>query len=188
MSDPLLREKQYLDAIAKNIQESTNDVFDSLVSNSDNNVLPENIFVQYFLPYFSGKLPITKQTSVMTDWVSVAGSPVAEVDIIDQQNQVLFTVPSLFDTKIINPIRGDESESISQIYNQYSLKNNNIPIVATRYLSNAMDSKSEEILNEVQQKDTRWDNILNRYGIESPNQQKKITSIEEEPEDDLIYD
>ena len=188
MSDHLLREKQYIEAMAKNVRESTEDIFDALVTKKTNNVLPENLFVQYFLPYFSGKLPITRETTVMVDWVSIAGSPAAEVDVTGQQNQVLFTVPSLFDTNIVNPSRKDDSESISHIYDQYSLKNNNIPIVATRYLAQAMDSRSDELINDVTQKDTRWDDILTRYGIETPNQQKAIASVDEDPSEDLIYD
>lgn len=190
MSSLDLRMKQQIDQKNQFTQEATDDLFDAMIVNNKNNVLPEHIFTQYFLPYFAGKLPITKETTVMVDWVSVAGSPVAEVDIIDGNSNVMFTVPSLFDTKIINPTRDVSEETLGQIYGLYSLKTNNLPVVATRYLNNALDQKTEVMIEEPSTKDTRWNDILTRYNMQpiDSNTENATSSKHQEVDDDLIYE
>lgn len=169
--------------------EATNDLFDAMIADKQNNVLPEHIFTQYFLPYFAGKVPITKKTTVMADWVSIAGSPVAEVDIIDGSNNVMFTVPSLFDTRIINPSRSEDEKTLGQIYDLYSLKSNNLPIIASRYLREAIYEKTENLTEELPAKDTRWDDILTRYDLQPIDQKAETSKAKQiEYDDDLIYE
>jgi hypothetical protein len=190
MSNLDLRMKQHIDQKNEFAQEATEDLFNAMIVEGTNNVLPEHIFTQYFLPYFAGKLPITKETTVMVDWVSVAGSPVAEVDIIDGNRNVLYTVPSLFDTKMINPSRSADEESLGQIYGLYSLKTNNLPIIADRYLNNALDEKTDVLIDSSLAKDTRWDDILTRYDMQpiDAKTQNAMSSKLHEVDDDLIYE
>lgn len=168
--------------------EATNDLFDAMIADKQNNVLPEHIFTQYFLPYFAGRVPITKKTTVMADWISIAGSPVAEVDIIDGSNNVMFTVPSLFDTRIINPSRSEDEKTLGQIFDLYSLKSNNLPVVASRYLRDALYEKTEDLTEELSIKDTRWDDILTRYDMQPIDVKADSKAKQVEYDDDLIYD
>ena len=145
--------------------------------------LPENVFASYFLPYFSGITPIMPESTVIADWISIAGAPTNEVDIVDQTGRVIFTVPPLFDTGVIDTTR-DSGRFIS-IYDQYTLQNTNIPSLANNFLMNALANKASEIDTSVQPVDT-WLAILKRYGIEPQGVQS--TKVTEEDKEDLLYD
>ena len=80
------------------------------------NKLPEYIFVDFFLPYFSGKLNLKDSEEPITKWISIAGSPTKEVDIIDNSTgEILFRVPSLINTSKLNVTKNDKKISASEI-------------------------------------------------------------------------
>jgi len=170
------------------VTESINSTYDKLVVNKQNSTLPEGIFKEHFLPYFAGEKAITSDVSVMAEWVGVAGSPMGEVDVIDNNNQVLFTVPSLFDTNVINTVKRTPGKSLPEIYSQYDLRANNIPVVAEKFLSDALADKANNITKEANPKATnvdRWSNILSRYGYKT---EQSSNSTSEEHQDDVVYD
>ena len=172
----------------ENIRSQTDDFYKELVQQNTNGRLPENIFVGYFLPYFSGQKPIDKSSQVMADWISIAGTPMNEVDILDQSGNTIYTVPSLFDTNIIKVNSRKEGESIADIYNQYDLRMNNIPSVANNFLLKALDKKIEDLNTQSTIHDnnvTRWNSILSRYGL---NTTKTSDQKDTDIVDDVIYD
>jgi hypothetical protein len=165
------------------VENSINDVFDALVVNSDKGRLPEEIFKSYFLPYFSGEIPLTN-TSVIPDWISVAGSMVSEVDILDNTGNTLFTVPSLFNTNIINRIN-DDSHNLNEIYTSFEAQKSNIPAVANNFLMNELDNKAKSIVTPTidSNSETKWNDILKRYGKISSS----TSTSSETHDDDLEY-
>ena len=65
-------------------------------------VYPEVKFKQYFAPFFLGVFELPPQYNLLNLWVSEVGSYHVEVDIIDNNGNVLFTVPPVFNTNGIN--------------------------------------------------------------------------------------
>ena len=161
-------------------------IYDGLVVDKLNGTLPENILKDYFLPYFAGITPITRNTTVLTEWVSIAGSPTGEVDIVDQWGNILFTTPSIFDTSSIDPTRR-QGGSLVSIFDQYELHNNNIPAVANNFLVNAMYDKVKDftVLEENSTTSKRWQDIFIKYGLQKPND-SKIVELDD-LSDDLEY-
>ena len=160
----------------------------AIVSDISNGRIPEDIFVQYFLPFFAGTIPTDEPTHHMEDWISVAGTPMNRVDVLGEDESVLFTVPPLFDTSIIDISRRERGEGLFSILQQFNLLNNNIPVVAENYLANALHGKfstmgkdSDEFVSD----SNAWDNIFSRYGIK-PRSPVALPAPEN-PDDELEF-
>jgi hypothetical protein len=109
-------------------QESKNTldvVFNSLVTNSRDtcSVLPEQIFVNYFLPFFTGRNDFVARPNIFSEWISIAGSPMNEVAIIDSFNNIMYYVPAVFDTSFINAAKQSERPTFGQITDHANLLN-----------------------------------------------------------------
>lgn len=181
-------EQQVDDLITNEIKQKIGSVYDSLVVNQPKGKLPENIFQQYFLPFFAGEKPITSENKIMENWISVAGTPMAEVDIIDNAGKVLFSVPSLFDTKIIDTVIKDRKTSLTDIYANTDARTARIPAEGATYLARALDDKAGTIASGSKIDDInnqRWNEIFQRYGKKIPGD--KSTEVKQPNEDDFEY-
>lgn len=162
MDDTKLREESL-----KMISQEANDIYNMLVVENDNNKLPEDIFVNYFLPYFANPVSDNVNNNKVAEWVSIAGTPVAEVDIVDNNNKVLYSVPSLFDTSVINLNKLSENHRFNDIMNKFDLQNNNIPSVAQYLLKQDLGNKLEnmtEVTSNRLNKEKQWRDIFSKYG------------------------
>lgn len=177
-----------MDNTKRQLKQQTDSIYDSLVGQRDNSQLPEEIFVGYFLPFFSGQRPITDNSQVVAEWISIAGTPMNEVDVISPSGDTIFSVPSLFDTNMIDVVSREVGQSISDIYAQYDLKSNNIQSVANNFLNKELSKKLKIIDSNVDHAETthRWNDILTRYGI--PVQQQSMSKeSSNDLDDDVIY-
>jgi hypothetical protein len=184
-----LEHKMAFDQIMESIS-VVDDIFEEFNDERKSNPLPEPIFVNYFLPYFSGKLPIDKKSRIIAEWCAVAGSPIAEVSIINQSGGVLYKVPALFRTDIINPVRPLYDTGLHGIFDNHTLHKRNLPMVANRNLNHALMVKSKIMLagSEQAPDDLRWLEIFKRYGVEIPLGIEEVPVVEEEEHEELIYD
>lgn len=175
--------------LKKQVAEQTNDIYNSLVGTKENSQLPEDIFKQYFLPHFSGQAPISSKPQIVAEWIGIAGTPASEVDVIDTAGHVLFTVPSLFDSSIIDTVKRDPGNSISDIYSQYDLKTNNIPSVANNFLNKELSKKLSIVDTTVKHEDVtnQWNSIFDRYGIRRLEQSRDKQVADTSLDDDVIY-
>ena len=168
--------------------------FDSLVVKKDNAHLPEHVFEQHFLPFFAGELDNAnlKGRDVITDWISIAGTPMSEVDIVNEAGQTVFTVPAIFDSNIIEHVNRKAGNGLNDIMVEYEMRKGGIPAQANNFLNEALAAKSEEITKDTSHLSVtagRWDSILTRYG-KQPLTQISATgkSAEVDPGDDVVYD
>ena len=143
------------------------------------NKLPEHVFVDFFLPYFSGKLNLKDSEEPITKWIGVAGTPTKEVDIIDNNTgEVLFRVPSLINTTKLNITKNDRRIASSEILAMSARKaDSGIPGNVESYLMSVYPLKIQQIINgnEINKTDLgRWKYIFNRYGIETENNKQEI--------------
>lgn len=147
-------------------------VFSSLVQNQLRQRLPERIFVERFLPYFSGKVNIASTSSPIAEWISIAGSPTSEVELIDGTGKVVATVPAVFHTGFINPRKSEET--LSRIAQQHELEKTN-PI------NNSDNKFAQRILSKVPQatvavsEEQKWETLFKRYGVGLENKKEVKT-------------
>lgn len=78
-----------------------NSIYDSLIKTSGESItsLPENVFVQNFLPLFAGENAPNNATLQL--WLGIAGNPYMPVNIVDSKGEILYTVPAFFERSAI---------------------------------------------------------------------------------------
>lgn len=148
-------------------------IFEGLLHNNTVNSLPESIFVNYFLPCFLGK---TQNTNWMLEWVSIAGTPMAQVAVFkDNTTEVLFNVPGLLQTNSL--LMNSKGPNISDIFARYDQINNNAPTSSLSFLMNALNSKNKDIVDSVEANpvNSAWYTILKRYNLVNEEQVQKTT-------------
>lgn len=149
--------------------------------------LPEPLFVKEFLPFFSGK-PVKDKNSIMRDWMIIAGSPTAEVEILDINRNVVYRVPSLFDTNVVSMADGMSLRRILLTANE---KSKGLPMVADNYLLSTIGGDSGVVVNKEAafnvETRTRWTEIFQRYdGLALTNKEvKELTAPKSNPDDEL---
>src|ERR1035437_6802403 len=146
------------------IIKAIDEVFDILVTNEVGR-LPENIFVNYFLPYFCGEKSI-KDTNILKEWISIAGAPSKEVAILDNMDREIFRVPALMDTNTIDTMSRGENMGFTDIFINYELQKRVLPVIGSNYLAGAMDSKFKMIIRSsstYEQNVERWAAIFVKY-------------------------
>lgn len=169
----------------------------SLVTDSPRPQVPEEVFTVLFLPYFSGQ-DIPKDRNVMLEWVSAAGSAMAEVDIVDRAGKVLYTVPPIFSTDMLKLTRDRALGDYSEMVSETQMLSHQSGMKAMTYADQASAAKIRESVDptktQVLQKTTeeRWGQIFDRYDIpRAPGKEVKTPeakSLSNNGQDDLIYD
>lgn len=173
-------------SLNEDFQNKGDTIFTSLVENVKPNVLPESIFVRYFLPCFTGR---SNPPNWVLEWISIAGTPTSEVMIIsDQTNQPLFIVPSLLSTNALNY---DGNVSFKNILDRFDQISNNLPTQGQAFLADALGGKGEEFLSNSQAQPRNlqlWQHIYERYNIQlnTPSTQSTDVSSGEQSLDDFI--
>ena len=180
-------ESQMTDRVRQEIVDSTDLIFDSLVNHQIKGRLPESLFVNHFLDFFSGEKPATPDNKIIEQWISVAGTPMSTVDVINEKGDVLFNVPSLFETNMLDIAKTSTTNSLPEIYGTFDAKVNHIPAVGNKYLADALGDKIQNMVKDSPALNTnkqKWDEILTRYG--KLEKSKSINSVK--PDDDLADD
>lgn len=126
---------------------------------------PEQLFVEHFIPLFAGEVQPTPHVNYNT-WVEkVAGGENKAVEIVDENGSVLFTVPPMFDTSVLEQSKPG-GESMTLIERHYSrLKEFDIS-GSQNYLRNKLSSMHirEKPTEEVYNNFRAWNAIFERYG------------------------
>jgi hypothetical protein len=174
------------DDIKQNLSEAIKDGFTALVTEAPKGKIPEDIFIGYFLPFFAGEKTADRNQPVFAQWVSIAGSPTAAVDIIDKDGSVKVTVPGLFNSDIM---RSQYSSDVSMrsIFEQYELYNNNLPVVANNFLDKAFTAKTNNLKPiTINKSEEDWQKVLSMYGYKTKASLKNIPTSD--TDNDIDYD
>jgi len=127
--------------------------------------LPESIWVQYFLPYFSGASEFKDNPKVYSDWLSIAGGPSHEVNILGPDGSVLFIVPKIESTELIKI--GANTTSMREITNMSMLLDRS-GNSSTNYAITEYEKMFNEMVdtNHINEDDlNKWLYIFKRYNI-----------------------
>lgn len=165
------------------IRKDTDAMFNALVveGKKDLSTLPETVFKEYFYPFFKGEVTAATQPGIVAEWIAIAGSAMCEVNVVDAQGKVEFTVPPLFDSSIIESAKRRLGNSFADIYSQYKMHSANLPIVGEKFLADAFEEKIPAILKTsetLSPNQARWQTIFHRYGDALPGEKnEKMTAI-----------
>lgn len=162
------------------------------IETKDRARLPENYFVEIFLPLFCGEP--SPYGATFDTWSSAAGGPVWPMDIFDPQtNETLFTVPPLVNMSLIAT---PEREALS-LHNVVLTGNQVLSRSAEQaeaFVHASLDRRlnTATIPQAVRDNAEQWNAIFKRYG--KPTLQELGVKSEEEkrttggtPGDELTY-
>lgn len=184
-----------VDSITAQMQENARtqiaEIHKALVPDHKNARLPESVFKQEFLPYFSGKVDVTTSNPVLGRWVGVAGTAMSEVDVFDDvTGDTIYTVPALTDTTVLNVIDRKPGNSFADIFENFKLYGRTAPGAGNQYLAKALDQKIKDIVTPQVNTSTvadRWIAIIGRYETDAKTTSSKNSTFGKE-EPDVVYD
>lgn len=165
--------------------------FNAIVTRIENNVLPEDIFVNVFLPYFSGEVEVDENSDVIVQWISIAGSPSREVTIIDENSKPLFTVPALLDSSGIDIMNKNKGQSFNNIAANYFLHKNQLPIIGQNYLNTSLEKRVKSLNPEETKHDKtikQWIYILRKYNKLGQSASEVVDNSSKLGDDEFEYD
>lgn len=130
-----------------------------------NSQFPEELFVEYFLPLFAGEVPPTVHVNYQTWLEKVAGGERVAVDIVDANGAVLFTVPPLFDTSVLEQTKPG-GESMTLIERHYSRLKEFDAAGSQQFLNKKLSGLhiKEKPTEQVYENIRIWNAIFERYG------------------------
>lgn len=161
-----------------------------LIDRVERSKLPEPLFRQNFLNFFIGKENPGPESEVVSAWISIAGSPTAEVDIVDAAGQTLFTAPALFSTNTLNTDRKTHrSLDIRDLYLEVAREEVGLAPVAANLLYQGLTAKSADIVAPPTTGDEeyqKWAKLYDFYKISRTQADQQVTSAAQAAEDDDI--
>lgn len=167
-----------------------NNAFQGLVENQPRARLPEPLFKEHFWPYFNHDKEASRDDSVFAQWVGVAGSPTSEVDVFNEVGEVVFTVPALLNTGILDVLQsGHRQQPIKTTFLEAQRLAADLPDVATSFFENMLQHKLGDISSArpPQEKDVaNWKKIAEFYGTSAPTAVAQANKVS--PDDELQYD
>uniref|UniRef100_A0AAU7PF67 Uncharacterized protein n=1 Tax=Burkholderia phage vB_BgluM-SURPRISE13 TaxID=3159457 RepID=A0AAU7PF67_9VIRU len=130
-----------------------------------NSKFPEELFVEHFLPLFTGEVQPTMQVNYTTWLEKVAGGEKVAVDIVDANGNTLFTVPPLFDTSILEQSKPG-GESMTLIERHYSRLKEFDAAGSQQFLSKKLSGLhiKAEPTEQLYANMRVWNAIFERYG------------------------
>ena len=176
--------------IASREKDKIDQIFDSMkIIESEKSRLPEHIFVSYFLPFFIGQRQVDEKNNYPAQWISIAGSPTSEVDVIDSSGTVLYTVPAFFNTKKNNPVGERGNLNFNALISAAELLKSRSPIESNNTVNQLYQAKMSKYINtNIDSEDAKkWKFIFDKYKITSNIQEDKEEDKEEVSKGDEYY-
>lgn len=156
--------------------------------------IPEEVFVGYFLPMFrdlvdethKGELSIAEREKKLSEWIAVAGGAIYEVDVVSSTGEVLYTVPAIHNTSVINAVRPMGAPSYASIASMAQMIQMQGNARSVEYQNHKFAEKLTSTvagIRNMSAKQAEWDSIFKRYEASKPTGTTS-TSVD----DDIIYD
>lgn len=130
------------------------------------NQLPENIFESVFLPFFCGERKVSEQPDILVTWIGIAGTPGKEVEIIDARGKVLFNVPAMADTGVVDSMNKNGGQRMFDLIGTYMLHTSALPALGARYLNSVLGERMNKLMTEsptFKDSEAKWIEIFTRY-------------------------
>lgn len=143
-------------------------IFEGLVNNIQVKTISEKIFRDYFLPCFLGN-PSSQHW--VAEWIGIAGSPSAEVAVINEQGEELFLVPPMIASTSMALAQHQFGQArMNDIFAHTSNVANNSPHQAMVFMTSALGQRAPHMagVHTLDSVIARWQAIYERYGVAKP--------------------
>ena len=162
-------------------QEINQSVSDIALLDADRPRVPENVFVEAYLPFFFYGPERNPYNVSIDHWVSLAGSVFREVDLIGPDGLIAYTVPPLCNRDIIHPIdreKNPDAPSIAQVINLAKKYDESSKIQAHNFmianLSRAVNGMMDP--SKINSVGPRWMELFKHYGLDVSHITKEQTA------------
>lgn len=151
----------FLQATRDDLLKGEQKIYEGLVLTPMINTIQESVFRQYYLPCFAG---FVKPDNWIVNWIQVAGTPMSEVAVMDDNGQEVFRVPGLLASS--KAFLVNRAGSLGDIFERRELLRSTLGGLHTEYVFQQLGQKADEIDHHAS-KDAldRWNLIFNLYGI-----------------------
>lgn len=154
---------------------------DEIIETQPKGMIPSNLFIQHFLPYFIGEKEFTEE--VVSLWLRVAGGPSRAVDVVDSNKDIIVTIPPFYDTGMVEV--NSDGVSIFTMLATAQHHDSRIPGSGERYREQATETVSELISG------TNYDSVWKKLKEMSPgvdnSKTHNQTTTDESDDDFLVY-
>lgn len=148
--------------------------------------IPEPVFKEIFLPYFTGEKTPTRDSDAMAHWVGLVGSATDPADVVNMKGETIFRVPPLIDTSLIKTTDRRGSNNFATIFTVYEDQSKVHPSLGNRWLAEELANKAVES-DSGEETSYSWKPVLEYYGIASKDPAKP--SVENTGnDDDLVFE
>lgn len=182
------------DTLVNEQKEQGDFFYKHFVENKPIKTIPESLFVQYILPFFNPNYVMNEETysTFLTNWIGLAGAPTMELGVADNQGNIIFLCPAMFDTEIINAKRDlSNSKNVSNFFKSYLSQHNVAAFSANIFFnSNVYQIYKELIKNNprLDENRKRWEKIFVRYGLMTPSGEIPGKNNRNNQESDDVFD
>jgi hypothetical protein len=150
---------------------------------------PEELFKQTYLLFFSGQ-PNCPTNLTPALWAGIAGSPYAEVDVVDEAGEFLYTVPPLFDRSVLKVA---ENTRLPGLLNEFIQAENYMkitPALGKGYMAKVLKTYADNAQpgGAPMKHKATWLAIFARYGIFPPGVDPTTVAQAEKPESKITLD
>ena len=145
------------------VKNNINLAYTEIVKDNTIAVIPEIVFVEYFLDFFKN-IHNTSEKTLLLKWLELAGGPYNEVNVIDGEGKVIYTVPSVYIKPKIDENMNDVN--FNNMASKYVMKTNRIKTEGVNYLKNELkdiDNMIKVDEKEMLEATNRWKAIFKRY-------------------------
>lgn len=136
----------------------------------DTKRISEGAFKTLFLPMFLDQKNNPHEL-VMAHWIEFSGSPFKSVHVVDAQDNVLFTVPPIYNRKALDDLtnkddKGRSISPISHILTTYAQMSKIGPQVGENYINGELGQRFQLMRQDVDYIESLrvWKEIFERYG------------------------
>lgn len=124
--------------------------------------MPKAVFEEIFLPFIVGRVESTNEQNYIEHWAGLVGQSTV-VEVCDVDGKVIFTVPPLVDTSIINL---DSDTRIDAVLTEYGMDASVNPARAKGTLAAGMAAELGKTIRSDSKEN--WDSMLTYYGLKKP--------------------
>lgn len=171
------------------VAEMINTVHSEVIGINKKNYIPEIVFKESFLGFFKTMNNTNLDDPIARMWVNFSGSPYSEVDVIDKQGNVIYTVPGLLSKPNVDAALG-KNVNFDRIASTYELKHNRLPEVGSNYLNSELGAVQQYISADTETAAGRWAQIFKRYDNAQNETLTPFANSKAKSDDkiDLVYD
>lgn len=166
MTDPVTNEDKEINKFKGDMNNMVNDLvqrFEPMTRNPSMNI---EVFKEYYLPILSGNVPEGTNYNpqdILNGWIDGVGSLQASVDLVDNNGEVIITIPPFINSGIIDAGNTDDMVNVSDFIEGLQIRNNHSNLTGQAF----MDQHGKAVLNKItlENNTDAWKEVYRYFGI-----------------------